>query len=100
MYRSALLSSVAGMPDELTGTVWIAWLPNERQFTCYWDASPDAAPAMLEQGPDTDDDELVLGWANARAKRVFIRPRFDPDEYYRLEPDGRLTKAPVIDDDA
>ena len=64
----------------------------------YWDATPDAAPAMLERwGPGDIDDGIA--WARARADRVLVRvddsnhPELEPGHYWAGRPDLRPSSS-------
>jgi hypothetical protein len=70
------------MTFERRGTVYAAWLPDLHRYTCYWDASPDDPPKLVEQGPDTRQLAEVLSWAAERARRVLVRPEWDDTQYY------------------
>lgn len=58
----------------------IAWLEADGPYAMYWDADPDDAPALIEEGPDTDSTEVA--WARRRADRIVIRPKENSGESY------------------
>ena len=72
----------ASAPLQRRGTVFIAWLGPDGRYAMYWDATPDDAPALLEEGPDTDSTEVALAWARRRADRIVIRPKENSSESY------------------
>ena len=66
-------------PGRGTGTVYIAWEPEERKYRGYWDAAPDGEPAPLENMPATRSISEAVTWGRERnSSRVLIRPEFDP----------------------
>lgn len=62
-------------PESPSGTVWIAWSGDDARprWIGYWDAEPDAAPRVLENGPGWESPSLAVAWGRARTERVFIR---------------------------
>jgi hypothetical protein len=71
-------------PDRFrgTGTVFIAWEPEDRDYFGYWDSLPQAPASALEQMPRTRSLEEAIEWGRQRTSRVLIRPESDPGEYY------------------
>jgi hypothetical protein len=65
-----------------TGTVFIAWDPQDSEYWAYWDSMPDGDVGPLEEGPRTSSIDEVVSWGRKRAPRVLIRPEADPGEYH------------------
>jgi hypothetical protein len=65
-----------------TGTVYLAWHPDDLKYWGYWDGKPDGPNAALEQCPKSRSARKVIKWGQARAPRIWIRPRHDHGHYY------------------
>ena len=83
-------------PDRFrgTGTAFIAWEPDDRDYFGYWDSLPHAPASALEEMPRTRSLEEAIEWGRKRTPRVLIRPESDPGEYYWAgagEPQGADT---------
>jgi hypothetical protein len=74
-------ADIVGALDDLPlrigrqGTVWIGW--SHDPYDAYWSA--DSRDWLQGVEPDTSTLGECLDWARARARRVLVRPRSDPD---------------------
>jgi hypothetical protein len=89
-------------PDRFrgTGTTFIAWEPDDRDYFGYWDSLPHAPASPLEEMPRTRSLEEAIEWGRERTPRVLIRPESDPGEYYWAgvgEPQGADTGLRRLD---
>ena len=85
---------------EHRGTVYVAWDSEEGFYWGYWDLLPDGPPQPLEQCPPSPDLQTVVDWGRARARRVIIRPRSDPNRYYWAgvgRPNGDFAELPNME---
>jgi hypothetical protein len=83
-----------------TGTAFIAWEPDDRDYFGYWDSLPDGPASALEQMPRTGSLEEAIEWGRQRTSRILIRPESDPGEYYWAgvgEPQGLDTDLRRLD---
>jgi hypothetical protein len=66
-----------------SGTVFIAWDPEENAYFGYWDSSSDGTPGTpLAELSSTGSQREAVEWGQHRAPRVLIRPEQDPGVYY------------------
>jgi hypothetical protein len=90
-----------------TGTAWLGWwslterarrlgTPDEEPYyMCHWDGQPEAS-GLLEYGPDLAELDAALAWAQARARRIMVRPSWDPDVYYWAGEDPPPDGIPLL----
>jgi hypothetical protein len=66
-----------------TGTVWIAWHPDDKRYVGYWDSSTDGTPGIpLEEMPRERSVVAAVEWGRQRTPRVLVRPESDFGVHY------------------